>query len=603
MGEFSGIEPAGANALLKALNGEAAQLPHLVSAVRSGAYEAGSDLDGAASGADQALQRYQRFLDFWTRDLKWRIQYIQIMTNSSPFDKVQRSADLPYRNYQEAQRDGSAAGKAEGERLKQLWAQYQQSHNAQDLQQFTAELAKSGAYRGEPYYSGALLKALGKDTFREILARRISPVPGMADQQGNSKAGLQALRQELGPLADMFAAADRGGTLPSEVRQEALGLQSHLLATFLRLSDNHTDQFALDAAKQILDQPAVSGGNAGAFDDRVAARRILLDELWRRPGVTQMLLQDPKYTHALYFPDAVKAGKLNQYQEELAAVLWKTLGQDVGDRQSQLRAWTNLIKVGSGTDIREMMALLPNRSSAEHPNLAAVLAIRFKPYLPWLSYFQGQAGHQGDDSKYAPKFGDYQPKAAGIPGVTLENARDFFAGLISSKTGRDTVVDVANDWVNHNPALSDKTLRSLTKSGDLSADTANDINGDMLNQDGFLALLLRSGKVAKLDHDARVDFSSKVIGIGAGYTPVISNPFAGPLTEKPIKWIAEQLASGKDVDAEKVEAAFNDLSLKSAEKQLDGLNVSQETKEAVYAQIRNAYYANLLKPLFNDTAK
>lgn len=599
MGEFSGIEPAGANALLKALNDEAAQLPPLVSAVRSAAYEAGSDLDGAASGADQALQRYQRFLDFWSRDLRWRIQVILAMTNGSPFDKVQRTADLPYRNYQEAQRDGGAAGKAEGERLKQLWARYQQTKTAEDLLQFRSELAKTGAYRGEPYYSGAVLKALGKDMFQRILREGIARDPGTADHYGNTRGGLQELRQQLGPLADMFAAADRGSTLPSEIRNEALGSDTHRLAIFLRLSDNHTDQFALDAAQHILRIDPVP--DLGA--DGVAARRILLDELWRRPGVTQMLLQDPNYTRDLYFPKVASTDKLDQYQEELAAVLWKTLGQDVGDQRSQLGAWRNIIKVGGEKDIRELMSGLPNRSGTEHPNLADVLTKRFKPYVPWLSFLQGSEGENGDHSKYSSNFDKYRPNVPVIPGVTTEEARDFFAGLISSNTGRNAVVDLTKDYVMHHPALSEQALHRLAKSGDVSADTLKDIDGAVLNQDGILGLLMRSGKVAKLDHDSRVDFTSKIIGMGAGKTPVLDNPLAGPVIDKPIKWLSEQLASGKDVDPEIIRDKMQGLSLHNVDKQLDGLNVSHKTKEAVYEHIRHAYYATLLTPLSTDKAK
>jgi hypothetical protein len=58
--EFSGVQPTGANALLAAMNGDKATLPGLVSAVRAGAAQAGSDLDEQARAADQVLHAAPR---------------------------------------------------------------------------------------------------------------------------------------------------------------------------------------------------------------------------------------------------------------------------------------------------------------------------------------------------------------------------------------------------------------------------------------------------------------------------------------------------------------------------------------------------------------
>ena len=65
----------------------------------------------------------------------------------------------------------------------------------------------------------------------------------------------------------MFAVADRDGPLPPEIRRKALTWRN-APARHLRLSLDRTDQFALDAAKSILDLPAAPSGM-----DRVGAGR------------------------------------------------------------------------------------------------------------------------------------------------------------------------------------------------------------------------------------------------------------------------------------------------------------------------------------------
>ncbi|MFI1303296.1 hypothetical protein [Streptomyces sioyaensis] len=521
MSEFCGIEPAGAHALLNALTDAAGPVCYLARKIPAGVNEAGTDLDQDAGGASGAFQRYQSSLDFWTRDLRWRIQYIEAMTGGSEFDHVPHNADMPYQNFQQAQQQGSAAGKAEGERLKQLWEQSQ--NDPRLLPRLAAELAKLGPYRYEPYYAGALLKALGKETFAKILTARISPEAGVARAQGMGK-GLQNLRQEFGPLADLFAAADRGGTLPLAVRKNVLQYDPHVLAIFLRLSDGHTDQFALEAARHILALRAVPGLGIGT-DDGVAARQILLGELWRRPGVVQVLLHDPKYTKELYYPDVISSGHLRQYQRDLAAVLRRALDSSAGDLPSRQQAWTNLIKVGADPRIRELMAL--------SPDLATALTERLKPYIPWLSFMQGR---NAAELNHTPINNKYMPNTPIIPGLATKNARDYFpdvrdflAGLVSNPAGRHALEDAARENMQQYPVLSPAMvarLRNLNSHNDQSQ-FWEDAHSAQAAETGFVGLLLRAGKVSQIDHDKQVDFVSDVIGIGVGKTPGISDPFVG----------------------------------------------------------------------------
>ncbi|MDX3228316.1 hypothetical protein [Streptomyces sp. ME19-01-6] len=564
--------------------------------VPSGMSEAGADLDGNARAADQALQHYQRFLDSWTQDLRWRIQYIEAMTGGSAFDRTRYTADLPYESVQQAQQQGAAAGTAEGRRLKQLWAQCH--NNPTTLPQLAAELAKLGPYRYEPYYAGALLKALGKDAFHQILATHISPSAGMAQANGEGK-GLQRLRGEVGPLADLFAAADRGGTLPLSVRKESLqGLQPHELAIFLRLSEGHSDRFALDAARRILDAPLVTFSGRDA-SDRAASRLILLKELERRPGVVQLFLHSAKDTRALYLPDIVHFGRLGEYQKELANVLRGALANDAGSLASRQQAWTNLIKVGGEPPIRQMMA--------QSPDLAKALVEGMKPYIPWLSFM---AGSNARDLK-PEQVARYAPHTPIIPGLDTNpqdffpDVRDFLAGLISNADGRMALKNAAYQNMDEHRALSPAAIERLRHLSDHDSQSHfwEDMKGAQATETGFVGLLLRAGKVTKINHDAQVDFVNDLLGIGAGYIPGVSNPFAGfgikyGLNDPQHK-LAELLV--KDNTSPKLRSELEKTYMEKLRKQLADAHLGYSAGD--YENFRDGYIVLSLVALQNDKAK
>ncbi|MER7791661.1 hypothetical protein [Streptomyces sp. NPDC097640] len=596
MPEFCGIEPAGAHALLQAMADAAGPASYLARRVPSGMSEAGADLDGSAQAADQALRRYQSFLDSWAQDLRWRIQYIEAMTGGSAFDHTRHTADLPYQSVQQAQQQGAAAGKAEGRRLKQLWSQRQKNPLAPS--QLAAELAKLGPYRYEPHYAGALLKALGKDAFHEILATHISPTAGAAEANGDGK-GLRRLREEVGPLADLFAAADRGGTLPMSVRNEALsGLQPHELAIFLRLSDGHSDRFALDAARHILDAPLgpFSGPDAS---DRAATRLILLKELERRPGVVQLLLRERKYTRALFLPDIVYFGRLGAYQKELAAVLRGALADETGGLAGRQQAWTNLIKVGGEKPIRQMMA--------QSPDLAKALVERMKPYIPWLSFMAGSNAANFSPAEVAK----YAPHTPMIPGLNnkqedfFPDVRNFLAGLISNGDGRKALMTAAYGNMDEHPALSPAAIERLRhlNSHDGQSRFWQDVNGAQATETGFVGLLLRAGKVAQIDHDAQVDFVNDLLGIGAGYIPGVNNPVVGfgikYVLNDPQHKMAEWLVA--DNTDPRLWDEVQKKYMEKLRKQLADAHLGYT--EGDYRNLANAYIALSLKALQDDKAK
>ena len=526
MSEFTGLQPAGVAALLRRMNQDKATLPALVSAVRAGAGRAGPDLDDAARAADQILQRYLHLLDYWIRDLSWRLRFMQASEGSTwPGDRSMLGANLPYADLGQAQRDGGAAGKAAGERLRGMWEalsglEGDQRHRA--LQQFRAELARTGVYQHEPHYAAALLRALGRKDFGRILSDAVAPGTGV---DTNSAAGLNRLRASLGPLANMFATADAAGTLPADVRAEALRKNAPTLAAFLRVG-NHTDAFAADAAKRILTTPRPT--DPVNEPDWQAARLALLDELWRRPGVAQALLADPNLRPKLLDPDlfrlvagggrqADNPGHPIDHQYDLAAVLWRALGPTVGSETARQKVWAGIIRD------RRLRGALP-------PDLAEALAGRLRRYFPHISGVQArESGHP--------------VAAAGGPAlpshVTAADFGNFFSSLVRTNEGKTEVTKAVRDYL----AARDPLKGIVFDDGeiDFKGGAPGPFDRALAEQAGILGAVFRGIRDADLRRDEEVDFIAGMLSWSYGFTP-IGIPPVDTVTENLRKDIAEKLA-------------------------------------------------------------
>jgi hypothetical protein len=539
--EFCGIVPTGARALLGAMNRDWRGLDALVTAVRYGVSEAAEDLDGDARSADRALQRYLEFLTYWGRELQWRVRYMESL-GASP--GVQRpwgvAYTIPFANHQQAARDGAAAGTADARRLMDLWNKYKLSSNDPDAYEaFRSELERmlnsNGMYRREPHYAGAFLRTFGAGNLGELLRKLYRP--GMS-WQADDPQGLRELPRDFAGLAELFATADRGGTLPRDVRGQVLGAQPQILATFLR-AGGHTDQFALDAAKRILDPRRSPNPDGSPRDDWMAARHILLDELWRRPGVAQALLADPTTLGQLTDPDLLfrrvgararedGAGPVD-YQYDLAAVLWRALDPTVGTPSGRGRVWATLIRAN-----QSHLA----STAADSPDVAKVLARRARAYFPYMAYHQiserDAAGIMLDGEKWPPEEPVPQPSLP--PHVRPGDVANFLVALSRTSEGREELK--AGLQVQMGDPLAGVRIEGRHIITDVDKD-----NEFQDQQVGLIAALYRGYRTAGLDREDMVDEAADILGA------VVDPPTFGKGAVKIAVKVATNYGVGKVAEA------------------------------------------------------
>jgi hypothetical protein len=537
--EFCGIVPTGAKALLRAMNRDLSGLGALVTAVRGGGAQAGEHLDADAKSAERTLQGYLDFLHYWGRELQWRIRYMESLGAASRDGQQpwQVAQTIPFENHRQAARFGAAAGTRDGQRLKAMWDKFYREYTENGVddpvayeafrRELERTLASSRRYRHEPGYAGSLLRTLGARNIGELLRRLYRP--GMAGRADDPQ-GLSNLPREFAGLAQLFATADRGGTLPKDVRSTVLDQEPRILATFLR-AGMHTDQFALDAAKRILGVRE-SKQDGTAYNEWVAARHLLLDELWQRPGVTQALLADPDAFAALSDPDLLRTmvgarprgdgGGPVTYQYDLAAVLWRALDPDVGTPQTRARAWATVIKANQSYN---------NSTPAVSPEIARVLAERIRDYFPYIAY------QQAVETGARPSVPAPQPA---LPrDVKPGEIGNFLVSLAATADGRDALRNGIKVFM-ENPVTVD-----FLPDGRVAFDPETYRNRQNM-QIGLLAALYRGFRSAKLTREEQVTTVSGIVGsvvdapvFGAGGVVKFIRMVSGNLL---VNWSAETLA-------------------------------------------------------------
>ncbi|MEV7965335.1 hypothetical protein AB0O34_05050 [Sphaerisporangium sp. NPDC088356] len=332
MGEFVGINPQGAQNLLSAM-GEtvqraAALKPYLSASI------AEADDDWPAGPGTEVLDRCWQFLTAAMRDLNWRTQTIQRVETASQQHGV-KGAEFVFPSAESAHASGVIAGDA----VKAAWTAYQTDPSLVNWRGLQSALADRQGKTTDTEYAAGLLAQLGPSAFTGIL--RAESRKHQNSRSGYSPADLARAKNDLGPLAEAFAAADSTGKAPANLRARLLD-HSPMddLAALLALAPQ-SPAFVVAAGTKL----AKSSGHRSPDPDWNT--HWLVKALNKDLAATQQLLATGDNAALLLRPEVVKGTGAPGFENMLADTLDKALAPGAGDDNLRRDAWIATIKVFS----------------------------------------------------------------------------------------------------------------------------------------------------------------------------------------------------------------------------------------------------------------
>ncbi|NUW37133.1 hypothetical protein HTZ77_37885 [Nonomuraea sp. SMC257] len=160
MGEFVGIDPHGADQLLRQMEASKDILGRTRHGLEAAIAEAGASWTGQQGVS--AMHRSWAFLDDTQRDLKWRIDTLKQMVPSSGNGLL--SGVFTFASETEAARQG----KADATGITGALKQHEIETSVESWRKVTAATAATKAKLNDPAYAAALLASLGPDRFRAL---------------------------------------------------------------------------------------------------------------------------------------------------------------------------------------------------------------------------------------------------------------------------------------------------------------------------------------------------------------------------------------------------------------------------------------------------
>jgi hypothetical protein len=530
VGEFCGIDPEGAKVILSSLQADQATVPNLVPAVRqgldSGSVHVPSEVVAEARDAHRKLDAYRAFLDFWAKDLDWRIKYIV----NDPDRKDGEHGGVSADDFPVDHRVSEAAGKDQGDRLRKLIESYLgqmdpygspvSEKEARDA--LLAEIAKLREHSGDPAFAAALVASLGGAKVRELFENYTMDIGVKPDGDGRHATHpevIERIKRELGPLAEAFYAADHAGLLPHDIRKEVLALSPYTLSIFLRLGPQDMN-FVNQAAKVILDSPDVPS-RIGAIHNLVLSLKDT------NPLILLQLLDDEEYANKIFDPQqfAYSPG----YGPNLAAALDKAFASANPGSPVHQFAMANIIKLYQNEAFRTDLA--------KNPELAKTLAEGFKPYLAYAAYLQAQ--DLGANYEKPPTIPT--PGAPQLPGISADQIAVFFGGIVQEEGARNVLLAEAMRLMKDGQLADFLAHPENIKPG--TSESA-EFQRRMLSDLGIVSLVLQGVKVADLDYEEKKKVMAdtmKTLVVGyatmpfGGWGPVVdvgSGGATGPASEE-----------------------------------------------------------------------
>ncbi|SPL92932.1 unnamed protein product [[Actinomadura] parvosata subsp. kistnae] len=440
MGEFVGIDPLGADKLIRQMETGKDVLGRTRPGLESAIAEAGADWAGRAGVT--AMHRTWWFFHESQQDLKWRVDTLKRMVPTQ--QKGMLTATMPFSNQTEAAQAAKKDAAAITEALKR--------HDEHLSGQSWAEVEKAAAaLKGrvdDPAYAAALLAALGPTAFQKLFrdwmnnraaGNRRGLTPESAKRAGDGLPGL---------LAKAFASAESSGRLGTEWQKMVETAPSDILTTLVKLAPQ-SSTFLTKAAINLLNRPP----NSDAFPTDANWNLYNLAKAFAaNPEAFQRFLAEhPKEAGTMLDAYTIRSSGVPAYEEALAEALDGALKPKSGVDEVRERAWINVIN-----SIGSEHSLWIGGSLGTFPNspVSRVLAKNIRPIFDNLA--RGQADKRAQEAyKQAVADGVENPPlpppylAPRAPWNTLDPAVSarFFGALMQDPATAKTLMNLAKEYV------------------------------------------------------------------------------------------------------------------------------------------------------------
>ncbi|UBU12530.1 hypothetical protein [Nonomuraea gerenzanensis] len=549
MGEFVGIDPLGADKLIRQMETGKDVLGRTRPGLESAIAEAGADWAGRAGVT--AMHRTWWFFHESQQDLKWRVDTLKRMVPTQ--QKGMLTATMPFSNQTEAaqaaKKDAAAITKA----LK---------HHDEHLSgQSWAEVEKAAAaLKGrvdDPAYAAALLAALGPTAFQKLFrdwmnnraaADRRGLIPQAAQRAGDGLPGL---------LAKAFASAESSGRLRTEWQKMVETAPSDILTALVTLAPQ-SSAFLTKVATNLLNRPP----NSDAFptDPNWNLYNLARAFAANPEAFQRFLAEHPKEAATMLDAYTIRSTGVPAYEQALAEALHGALKPDSGTAEVRERAWLSVINsIGADNTLWVGGSL---GTFANSP-VSRMLAQNIKPILDHLA--RGQATR---NSPKMPHLAARPPWDKLDPAVSAR----FMGALMQDSAAADTLMKAAKEYTKEldmgrfhpfdpdnykqeaHVNLAERTgaLANLLLAGSTYAEWSDDeyaerIAGYMLMPVDYLdqyfpvaSKIVSTGKAKGLDEvkdllkDMITDYLDKK-------TPDTAETVAGKLIDEQIAWLDRSL--------------------------------------------------------------
>ncbi|GGO83635.1 hypothetical protein [Nonomuraea cavernae] len=337
MGEFVGIDPLGADKLIRQMEAGKDVLARARPGLEAAIAEAGEQWAGREGVA--AMHRTWAFFHESQQDLKWRIYTIKRLVPTN--QKGMLTSTFPFSNETAA----AQAAKKDAAAIAEALKYHDQFLSGQSWSTVEKALAALKGRVDDPSYAAALLTALGPATFQKLFRDWMNTQAAGARRGLTPDALTRADDSSPGLLARAFASAEGFGRLGNDWQKMVETAPSDIL-TALVAQAPQSGTFLNRVATNLLNRPPNSDtfptdpnwnlyNLAKAYEANPEAFRRLLVEHQKEAGV--ML---DAYT--------IRSSGVPEYEEALAKALHGALKPGAGADDLRERAWITVINsIGS----------------------------------------------------------------------------------------------------------------------------------------------------------------------------------------------------------------------------------------------------------------
>ncbi|MET7338958.1 hypothetical protein [Nonomuraea sp. NPDC005650] len=423
MGEFVGIDPVGADKLIRQMEAGKDVLGRGRSGLEAAIAEAGEDWAGREGVTP--MHRTWAFFHESQQDLKWRVDAIKRMVPTQ--QKGMLTSTFPFSSATEAMQ----AAKKDAAAITEALKHHDQYLSGQSWSQVEKALSGLKCRADDPAYAAALLAALGTETFTKLF-RDWMNTQAKGDRRGLTPDALKrADESSPGLLARAFASAESSGKLGNEWQKMVETAPSDILTALVALAPQ-SGTFLNRVATNLLNRPPNS--DAVPTDPNWNLYNLAKAYEANPEAFQRLLAEHQKEAGVLLDAYTIRTTGVPAYEEALANALHGALKPGSGLDDMRERAWLTVINsIGSENGLWVGGSL----GTFSNSPISRMLAQDIKPILDKLA--RGQAQRNSPKMPYlkpSPPWDKLDPSVS---------AR-FMGALMQDSTAANTLMKAAKEY-------------------------------------------------------------------------------------------------------------------------------------------------------------